>query len=104
MPLPSNTTAYVFANGSPNDGFYTVSNFTDHFGWFDIEDHTPNNTNGRMLIINADFTPGEFYRTTINGLCENTSYEFSSWMVNLSPSFDCGGSPIPINVKFEILA
>lgn len=102
MPLPSNTTAYVFANGSPNDGFYTVSNFTDHFGWFDIEDHTPNNTNGRMLIINADFTPGEFYRTTINGLCENTSYEFSSWMVNLSPSFDCGGSPIPINVKFEI--
>jgi gliding motility-associated-like protein len=55
-----------------------------------------------MLIVNADFTSGEFYQTTISGLCENTTYEFSSWMINVSPSFNCGGNPIPINVKFEI--
>ncbi len=55
-----------------------------------------------MLIVNASFTAGEFYRITINGLCENTSYEFSSWMINLLPTAGCGGAGIPINVKFEI--
>ncbi|MDO5969363.1 T9SS type B sorting domain-containing protein [Flavivirga aquimarina] len=60
-----------------------------------------------MLIINAnDSQAGEFYRTTISGLCENTSYEFSSWMVNLLPfnHQGCGanGNGIPINVTFEI--
>ena len=55
-----------------------------------------------MLIVNADFTAGEFYRTSINGLCENTTYEFSAWMINLLPSVGCGGNGIPINVKFEI--
>jgi len=87
---------------APNDGFYNVSSNTNWFGWHDIVDHTPNDTNGRMLVINADFTSGEFYRTTINGLCENTTYEFSSWMINLLPSSGCAGVGIPINVKFEI--
>tara|TARA_R110002049_G_scaffold98960_2_gene240844 strand:+ start:4559 stop:6418 length:1860 start_codon:yes stop_codon:yes gene_type:complete len=100
--LPAGTTSYIFASSQPNDGFYNVSNNTNWFGWHDIVDHTSGDTDGRMLVINADFTSGEFYRTTINGLCENTTYEFSSWMVNLSPSNDCGGAPIPINVKFEI--
>lgn len=100
--LPAGTTSYVFANMQPNDGFYNVSNNTNWFGWHDIVDHTPNDTDGRMLVLNADFTAGEFYRTTINGLCENTSYEFSSWMINLLPTSRCGGIGIPINVKFEI--
>ncbi|MGB5418199.1 T9SS type B sorting domain-containing protein, partial [Algibacter sp.] len=42
------------------------------------------------------------YRTAISGLCENTTYEFSSWMINLLPISGCGGAGIPINVKFEI--
>lgn len=100
--LPAGTTTYTFANMEPFDGFYNVSSNTDWFGWHDIVDHTSNDTDGRMLVLNADFTAGEFYRTTISGLCENTSYEFSSWMINLSTPSECGGSPIPINVKFEI--
>lgn len=54
------------------------------------------------MIVNADFNVGEFYRITIFGLCENTSYEFSSWLINLLPSSGCGGNGIPINVRFEI--
>ena len=100
--MPAGTTSYRYASGQPNDGFYNVSSNTNWFRWFDIDDHTPDDNNGRMLIVNADFTSGEFYQTTISGLCENTSYEFSSWMLNLSPAFACGGNPIPINVKFEI--
>ncbi len=102
-PLPVGTTTYTFAGGSPSDGFYTVSSNTNFFDWHDIDDHTPNDTDGRMLVVNADFTAGEFYRTTISGLCENTSYEFSSWMINLLPSTtSCPNGGIPINVRFEI--
>jgi len=101
--LPAGTTTYAYFNGAPNDGFYTVSSNTAYFDWFNIPDHTPNDTNGKMLIVNSDFTAGEFYRTTINGLCENTTYEFSSWLLNLSPlNGFCGSSVIPINVRFEI--
>jgi len=102
--LPPGTTTYTYANGTdPNDGLYTVSSRTNYFDWFDITDHTPNDTDGRMLVVNSDFTPGEFYRTTINGLCENTSYEFSSWIVNLTPlNGGCGAGVIPVNVSFEI--
>ncbi|WP_142784730.1 T9SS type B sorting domain-containing protein [Changchengzhania lutea] len=102
VALPDGTTTYTFRATSPNDGFYQVSNNTNWFGWHDILDHTPNDTNGRLLIVNADFTAGEFYRTNITGLCENTTYEFSSWLINLLPSSGCGGAGIPINVKFEI--
>ena len=102
VELPPGTTTYTFANTSPNDGFYTVSSNSNWFGWHNITDHTNGDTNGRMLIVNADFTAGEFYRTAISGLCENTTYEFSSWMINLLPASGCGGVGIPINVKFEI--
>lgn len=102
--LPAGTTTYTYANGSnPEDGLYTVSSNTNYFGWFDIPDHTPNDIDGRMLIINSSFSAGEFYRTNINGLCENTSYEFSSWIVNLTPlNGACGTGVIPVNVSFEI--
>ncbi|WP_298550361.1 T9SS type B sorting domain-containing protein [uncultured Algibacter sp.] len=92
----------MYSSNAPNDGFYNVSSNTNWFGWHDIVDHTTGDTDGRMLVLNADFTSGEFYRTAISGLCENTTYEFSSWMVNLLPSSGCGGVGIPINVKFEI--
>ncbi|WP_411894119.1 T9SS type B sorting domain-containing protein [Winogradskyella sp. A2] len=104
VQLPPGTTTYAYANGAdPNDGFYVVTSNTDYFDWFDVQDVTPNDTNGRMLVVNSDFTAGEFYRTDISGLCENTTYEFSSWLLNLSPlNGFCGSSLIPINVRFEI--
>jgi len=100
--LPVGTTTYNFTTGAPDDGDYTISSTTAYFDWHDTPDHTPNDIDGKSLIVNADFTAGEFYRTTISGLCENTSYEFSSWLINLLPSSGCGGNGIPINVRFEI--
>ncbi|NNL34096.1 MAG: T9SS type B sorting domain-containing protein, partial [Flavobacteriaceae bacterium] len=100
--LPPGTTTYTFASFDPQDGFYTVSNTTGYFDWHNTSDHTVGDVNGKSLIVNADFTAGEFYKTTINGLCENTSYEFSSWVLNLLPPNGCGGNGIPINVRFEI--
>lgn len=99
--LPTGTTTYGYVDGEPDDGNYTLSSNTAYFDWFDTDDHTPNDTNGKALIVNAGYTPGEFYQRTVTGLCENTSYEFSSWLMNLHPSYSgCNG--IPVNVRFQI--
>ena len=100
--LPPGTTTFNYINGSPYDGEYTVANNSGYFDWHNVEDHTPNDIDGKMLIVNADFDPGEFYRTTINGLCEQTTYEFSAWLINLLPASGCGGNGISINVQYEI--
>ena len=100
--LANGITSYNFTTGTPNDGDYTISNNTGFFNWHSVQDHTPNDTNGKSLVVNADFTAGEFFRRTVTGLCENTSYEFSSWLINLLPAGSCNGGGIPINVKFQI--
>lgn len=106
--LPAGTTTYNYTNNFPDDGFYTVTHSTigNVFDWHQINDHTEGDTNGKFLIVNAEFSAGEFYRTTVSGLCENTTYEFSSWLSNLTiaNSF-CATQPggtIPVNVRFEI--
>ena len=106
-PLPPGTTTYNYVDGGPNqpvDGNYTISSRTNYFDWFDTTDHTPGDTNGKAFIVNASFTPGEFFRRRIDGLCENTSYEFSSWLMNLHPSTSpgCNFNGIPVNVRFQI--
>ena len=103
--LPPGTTTYTYVDGAPDDGSYTISSSTaGYFDWFNIQDHTPDDVSGKALIVNASFTPGEFYRTPITGLCENTSYEFSSWLLNLHPrnGAGCPNNGIPVNVKFQI--
>ncbi|SNY94628.1 T9SS type B sorting domain-containing protein [Flagellimonas pacifica] len=101
--LSSGTTSYSYTSGQPIDGSYTISSSTPYFDWFNIDDRTPGDTNGKALIVNASYTAGEFFRRTIDDLCENTSYEFSSWLINLLPSTSgCPNGGIPINVKFQI--
>jgi gliding motility-associated-like protein len=100
--LPPGTTSYNFTTGTPNDGDYTISSSTNYFDWLSIQDHTPSDTNGKSFIVNASFTAGEFYQRQVAGLCENTSYEFSSWLVNLQASIGCEGTSIPVNVRFQI--
>ncbi len=101
--LPSGTTTYTFTSETPSDGSYTISSTSGYYDWHNAMDRTPGDTNGKMLIVNASFTPGEFYRRSIDGLCENTSYEFSSWLLNFAQSNGfCGSDIIPVNVRFQI--
>ncbi|WP_298533708.1 hypothetical protein [uncultured Algibacter sp.] len=108
VKIPSGTTTYKFTKGLPADGTYKVSSNSDYFGWFSEGDHTSGDISGRSLIVNASYKPGEFFKTPISGLCENTTYEFSAWLINIFPSYNtpCGffknGSALPINVTFEI--
>ena len=105
--LPPGVTTYSYVTGDPNDGQYTISsrigqnNGSWHNGF-------PQSTisNGKALIVNAnDNTAGMFYETSISGLCEATSYEFSAFLINVYNAASvnvCPGTGIPINVRFEI--
>lgn len=107
--LPAGVTTYAFVTGAPNDGQYTVHNNSYQYTtWHNALDHTPdatNGPNGKMLLMNANaVTSGDFYKKTVTGLCVNTTFEFSAWVMNVyNPSSNyCGAGQIPINVRFEI--
>lgn len=108
-PLASGLTTYPFVTGAPNDGFYTVNYFTNLYtSWHNSPDHSPDATdgpNGKCLIVNANNNvSGEFYKRSVTGLCVNTTFEFSAWLMNVyNPNSNiCTNNQIPINVRFEI--
>lgn len=107
--LPAGTTTYTYIVGAPNDGMYTLFYHSGLYStWHYSLDHTPdatNGPNGKMLNVNANaVTSGDFYKKIVTGLCVNTTFEFSAWVMNVyNPGSNfCGASQIPINVRFEI--
>ncbi|MFD0977687.1 T9SS type B sorting domain-containing protein [Salinimicrobium gaetbulicola] len=104
--LPSGVTSYTFVSEIPYvDGQYTITNNTgqNNGNWHYLPSTTV--SNGKALIVNAAHTAGKFYETTVSGLCEATTYEFSAFLMNaFNPSNGaCVNIEIPINVKFQIL-
>ena len=106
-PLPGTLTNYSFVPYScPADGLYSIGNSSPVcFGdtWHLLtEDHTPNDSYGFMMIVNASYTPGDFYVQQVDGLCDNTTYEFAAWILNILKTSACGNSGIKPNVTFRI--
>lgn len=104
---PLGNTNYIYVpNDCPEDGFYTIANSTSScFGgtWHTLtEDHTPGDINGYMMVVNASYTPGDFFVKTVDGLCPNTTYEFAAWMYNVLQPFACNGQGIKPNITFNI--
>lgn len=104
-------------NGIVDDGFYTIGTNTQQgfSNWADIEDNTPGDVNGLMLIVNArenelvngEIVEDEFYRQTVT-LTANTSFDFLASLVPANSVADeqfCreneGGLILP-NVRFSI--
>ncbi|MGB7786045.1 MAG: T9SS type B sorting domain-containing protein [Salinimicrobium sp.] len=105
-PLSPQVTNYKHVFGDPYDGEYTIADDIGNRigGW---HKYLPNTTlsNGNALIVNADDnSSGRFYRTKVSGLCQNSTYEFSAFLMNIyDPSAgNCDDGGIPINVKFQI--
>ncbi|MET3981667.1 gliding motility-associated-like protein [Mucilaginibacter sp. UYP25] len=105
------TTGYTFVGGScPEDGKYALSKTEQGCHpdtWHVVlKDHTGND--GFMMVVNADAVAGkEFFskETTVDGtnagaLCENTTYEFSAYVLNLIKA----GLPgfIEPNISFKV--
>lgn len=92
----------------PNDGYYTIAHSLTGTGnchpdtWQNVlTDHT-GNPNGYMMIVNAYITPNVFFTQPANGLCPNTHYYFSAWILNLilkEPNTDNFSEP---NITFSI--
>lgn len=85
----------------PNDGEYTITNDTRKWsnifsGWLKIYDNSPD-IKGYMMVVNASYELGLFYENEIDGLCENTLYQFSADIINL---INTGGNLIKPNVSF----
>jgi gliding motility-associated-like protein len=105
--LQAATTTYSFTSSPcPNDGSYTVVNSTSgcfSSSWYTIpEDHTPNEANGYMMLVNASYNPGDFYVDTVKNLCANTNYEFAAWIVNVQSPTSCNANPIVPKLVFNI--
>ncbi|SDL44723.1 gliding motility-associated C-terminal domain-containing protein [Salinimicrobium catena] len=103
--LPSGFTTYDYVTGDPNDGQFTVS---DQLGqnngtWHPYFPETAI-SGGKALIVNASYDSGQFFQTSISGLCQNTTYEFSAFLMNVydRSSEACEEGGIPVNVRFEI--
>lgn len=88
----------------PNDGQYVLTNSSANWAyifpsWLQIPDNSTD-PKGYMMVVNASYTPGLFYDKQIDGLCENTTYEFSADIINMiRPSV---GGHIKPNVTFLI--
>ncbi|SFC05059.1 gliding motility-associated C-terminal domain-containing protein [Zunongwangia mangrovi] len=98
-------TSYNLVSQSPEDGSYTVSSNLDIQSdtWHNFFPQTTE-SNGNAMIVNASYEAGLFFEIKIPDLCENTTYEFSAFLMNIydRSSNVCGGGGIPINVRFEI--
>lgn len=79
-----------------------------NFYWVTGGDHT-GDSNGMMAIFNADFTPNEFYRRSVDNICGGTTFEFAAWIANIYdpmdspfPCIENNGDGLYPNVTFEI--
>jgi hypothetical protein len=69
----------------PNGHFSFITNTSNCFNnWNTLtENHTPNDIDGRMMVINAAGDPGIFFINFISGLKQGTTFEFSVWLLNI---------------------
>lgn len=110
----SNTATCAFQTSKIlDDGEYTVvskitgtvasdpENIHGDLAWYNGEDHTTGDINGRMAVFNASFEPGVFYETTITGILSNLPITYSFWALNIMASSTYPNSILPnITVEF----
>jgi gliding motility-associated-like protein len=81
----ANVPGYTYNSSQcPNDGFYTITSSSS--GCFNGAFHTipsDHSGGGNFLLVNASFTPGDFFVQTVTDLCANTTYEFAAWIMNV---------------------
>jgi hypothetical protein len=89
----------------PNDGHFSITSHTSdcfYGNWMTLmEDHTPGDVNGNMMIVNAAYQPGTFFSYPIDNVLGNTVYQLSIWIVNICTG-DNGCHPTPANLSFTV--
>lgn len=111
-PFPNSaTTTYTYNDGSNadpllnyvQDGQYAIldkSSIAAAGYWWIVDDDATGDTNGRMLMINANHTSGEYYRQAVSNLTIGKTYSFDAYIAN---PYSNGDAQDP-NVKFSVEA
>jgi outer membrane protein OmpA-like peptidoglycan-associated protein len=84
---PGLAPGYMYSIYTPlRDGQYTITNSLARGGdwpsWLRIGDNSDDRY-GYMMVVNASYEPGIFYEKVIDGVCDNTTYEFSADVINV---------------------
>ncbi|MFT3846527.1 MAG: gliding motility-associated C-terminal domain-containing protein [Lacibacter sp.] len=104
--LPASITSYAYDSlGLVDDGQYSIRRTTADIAtggrqfstWHIGPDHSGS---GYMMMVNADYTAGKFYETTVGNLCSGSKLYFSAWIANLIPAGN--SNPLDPVLKFEI--
>ena len=100
---PNIAPGYTYTtNPPPPDGTYIITNdikrWNNSYDWLKIQDNS-SDPNGYMMVVNASYDPGLFFIQEIDGLCENTLYEFTADIINVIPP---GENYIKPKIKFLI--
>lgn len=101
--LPSGRATYTFnSTTSLNDGDYMSYYRTNgRPEWHNAPDHT-GDVNGKMMVINAGFSPSEFYRDTVYNLTGGVSYSTYLYIMNINTLGTCGSSAILPQLQFIV--
>ncbi|XZF16551.1 DUF6923 family protein [Chitinophagaceae bacterium MMS25-I14] len=99
--LRGQTSYHLSPLSYPPDGYYKV--VTTSNGSFTptlAADHTADaaGQTGYFMEVNASFEKGEFFRRRFTGVISGATYNFSAWLVDLSPS-----ASIRPNVLFQVV-
>ncbi len=90
-PLPAGSITYNYSSSCIiNSGKYAISNSTVgcNGSWLGLtQDHTPNDVNGYMLMVDGDDHRGEVYRSLVSGLTSAFKYEMSVYIANLADGY-----------------
>ncbi len=100
LPITESDYIYTSTNAILNSQ-YTIANNSNGFysQWFSITDHT-GNENGYMMLINCNLPGDQLFIKPISGLCPNTTYQLSSWILNLLNKDLLKG--IDVNLTFSV--
>lgn len=99
-------------NFSLQDGRYTVFNNIQQVAsfassvWQNLGDHTGGVVapgTGRMFIVNASLTVGEFYRKVITGIVQGAPLNASLWAMNLDKDIPSNSSRILPNITINFI-
>lgn len=86
-----------------NEGTYRVINNTQQMPeWHASDDHTPNDVNGRILVINGQSET--FFRHTTTNLLgyDPGPYSASLYLMNVNTPGTCAPDPLLPNITFQV--
>lgn len=100
--LPLGKTSYSYSNSTLTQRNYRLSkNSQGGQQWHNSKDHT-GNTNGLMLLANANGNSGEIYRDTVLGLQPGYFHMVSFYAMNTTVRNSCPG--VPSNPRLQFIA